>query len=94
MIANVVTGRVNPNADEGAIRERLIPAFQQARGDQGGYWLRQPGSDEVLAVALWESEDALRAALSDPKVQEATAHTSSMFVGGPQIAVYRLVAQG
>ena len=94
MIANVVSGRVDPNADESVIRERLIPAFQQERGYRGGYWLRQPTGDEVLAVTLWESEEALRAALRSPMVGEVTAHTSSMFIGGPQMTVYRLVAQG
>jgi heme-degrading monooxygenase HmoA len=94
MIANVVTGRVDLDADEGAIRERLIPALRQAGGYQGGYWLRQPAGDEVLAVTLWESEEALRAALGSPAIREATAHTSSLFVEGPRVAAYRLIAQG
>ena len=94
MIANVVSGRVDPKADENVVRERLIPAFQQEQGYHGGYWLKQPDSDQVLTVTLWENEEALRAALSKPAVRQVTAQTSSMFIGGPQMTVYRLIAQG
>lgn len=94
MIANVVTGRVDPDADERVVRERLVPAFQHVHGYQNGYWLRQLTGDEVLAVTFWESEEALQAALSSPTVREVTAQTSGMFIGGSRVAIYRLVAQG
>lgn len=94
MIANVVSGRVDAKADGSIVRERLIPALQHAGGYQGGYWLKQPAGDAVLAVTFWESEEALRAALGSPEVREATAQTSATFIGGPQVAVYHLVAQG
>jgi len=32
MIGNLVTGRVDPNADERVLRERIVPALRQARG--------------------------------------------------------------
>jgi heme-degrading monooxygenase HmoA len=94
MIANVVSGRVAAASDENVVQDRLIPAFQQAQGYHGGYWLRQPNGDEIIAVTFWESEDTLQAALRDPVVQEATAYSSSMFIGGPKMTQYRLVAQG
>ena len=94
MIANVVSGRVQPGADEGVVREQLIPAFRGTPGYRGGYWLREPDGDQVLAVTLWESEEALGAALGAAAVQAAIAQTSAMFIGGPQLALYRLVAQG
>lgn len=94
MIANVVSGRVDAGADERVVRERLVPALQQQKGFQGGYWLKQADSNEVLAVTLWESEEALRAALATQPAREATAQTSAMFIGGPKMAVYQLVAKG
>ena len=94
MIANVISGRVKADADDRVIGERLVPVLQSQPGYQSGYWLRQPNSDEVLAVTFWESEDALRAAMANPTVTSTTARTSSMFIGGPKIAVYELVAQG
>jgi heme-degrading monooxygenase HmoA len=90
----VVSGRVNPDADEQVVRQQLIPAFQRAEGYHGGYWLRQADGDEVLAITLWESEAALRAAQSSPAVRAATAQTGAMFIGGPKLEVYRLVAEG
>ena len=52
MIANVVSGRVASASDENVVQDRLIPAFQQAQGYHGGYWLRQPNGDghAVLTV--------------------------------------------
>jgi len=94
MIANVVSGRVDASADERVVREQLVPALKQQDGFKGGYWLRQVDSDEVLAVTLWESEEALRAALATQVTREASAQTSAMFIGGPRMAVYRLVAHG
>ncbi len=94
MIANVISGRVKADADDQLVRERLVPVLQKQPGFQRGYWLRQPNSDEVLAITFWESDDALRAAMTNAAVTETTARTSSMFVGGPKIAVYHLVAQG
>jgi heme-degrading monooxygenase HmoA len=94
MIANVVSGRVKPDADGQLVRERLVPTLKQQAGFKGGYWLRQANSDEVLAVTIWENEETLRSALSNAEVKETTAQTSSMFIGGPKMTVYELLAQG
>ena len=94
MIANVVSGRVKPDADNRMVQEHLVPTLQQQPGYLGGYWLRQANSDEVLAVTVWESEEVLRAALTNPNVKETTAKTSSAFIGGPKITVYQVIAQG
>ncbi len=91
MIANVVSGRVDPNADERFIRERLIPALRSQPGYQNGYWLRQPGGEQVFSVTVWDSEESLRQAMSNADVQAATAQSSSMFVDGPNIEVYRVL---
>ena len=91
MIANVVSGRVDPNADERFVRERLIPTLQSQPGYQSGYWLRQPGGEQVLAVTVWDSEESLRQALSNADVRAATAQSSSMFLDGPNVEVYRVL---
>jgi quinol monooxygenase YgiN len=91
MIANVVSGRVDPHADERVIRERLIPTLQRQPGYHNGYWMRQPGSDQVLAVTVWDNEESLRQALTSADVRAATAQSSSMFVDGPNIEVFRVL---
>ena len=66
MIARLWRGWTRPeNADayESLLRERVLPGLQGINGYQGGYVLRQDGTDEVefVVLNLFESLDAVRA---------------------------------
>jgi len=53
----------NANAYEKLLRERVLPGLQRIDGYQGGYILRQEGSDEVefVVMNLFDSLEAVRA---------------------------------
>ncbi|GHO45942.1 antibiotic biosynthesis monooxygenase family protein [Ktedonospora formicarum] len=53
----------NADAYERLLREKVLPGLQQIDGYQGGYVLRQEGSQEVEFVVLnfFNSLDAIRA---------------------------------
>jgi heme-degrading monooxygenase HmoA len=49
----------------GVIQEQVLPQLQQMDGFKGFIALRDRGSGKVRGVALWESEEALRATAED-----------------------------
>jgi heme-degrading monooxygenase HmoA len=51
------------------LRENIVPGVSQAPGFVAGYWVRLEGGDEGNSVAVFESEDAARAAAG--RVREA-----------------------
>ena len=64
MFARVTTIQGSPDRiDEAArmIREQVIPAARQMSGFMSAYWLADRQTGKGLAVAFWESEEALRA---------------------------------
>jgi hypothetical protein len=50
----------DPEVAEQALREQVVPRVSQSPGFVTGYWLRKESSG--LSFALFESEDAARAA--------------------------------
>ena len=64
MLARVTTLEGPPERMDDAaryVREQLLPQLQQLDGFKGFLALGDRGSGKVLGVALWESEEALRA---------------------------------
>jgi hypothetical protein len=67
----------------GVVQERVLPQLQQMAGFKGFIALRDRGSGKLRGVALWESEEALRAtdesvARIRSGVEEATGGTASV----------------
>jgi heme-degrading monooxygenase HmoA len=64
MYARVTTLEGSPDKmDDGTrhVREQVLPQLQQMDGFEGFVTLNDRQSGKMLAVALWESEEALRA---------------------------------
>ena len=64
MYARVTTTQSQPDkADEAGrvIKDQVIPSAQQIAGFKGGLWLIDRASGKGLTVALYETQDALRA---------------------------------
>jgi heme-degrading monooxygenase HmoA len=64
VFARVTTYRGDPGQiDEGLnyARESILPRVQQLDGFEGVYYLVDRESGKALTIALWESEEAMRA---------------------------------
>ncbi len=60
---HAVVVNVTINDEEGsvaALREQVVPRISQAPGFVAGYWTRK--GNNGLSIAVWESEDAAKAA--------------------------------
>ena len=95
MFARVTTvqGPVD-RLDEGArmIQERVIPAARQQRGFRGGYWLADRQTGKVLAVVLWEDEEAVRASEAAMEQSRSQA-TQAVGATVQSVEVYEVIAQ-
>lgn len=61
MHAVVVKVTLNdPQGDEAALREQVVPRVSAAPGFVAGYWTRK--DNDGLSMVIWESEDAANAA--------------------------------
>ena len=95
MFARVTTvqGPVD-RLDEGArmIQERVIPAARQQRGFRGGYWLADRQTGKVIAVVLWEDEEAVRA--SEAAMEQSRSQvTQAVGATTQSVEVYEVIAQ-
>ena len=64
MFARVTSMQGPPDRiDEAArqIQEQAVPVVRQLSGFKGAYWLANRQTGTVLGVALWETEEAMRA---------------------------------
>ena len=96
MFARVTTGQGPPDRlDEAArmIQEQVIPAVRQMSGYKGGYWMADRQSGKFIAVALWESEEALRASAAAME-QSRTQSTQAVGATIQSVDEYEVIAQG
>jgi heme-degrading monooxygenase HmoA len=74
------------------IKETIIPAAQKMPGFKGGHWLGDRRSGKGAAIALWESEEALR---SSEQAVEKLRTEASQNIGFRPVSVerYEVAAQ-
>ena len=72
--------------------EQALPAVQGQPGFQGVYLLADASRGKLLALSLWESEDALRAseAAADPARAQVAQALGALVT--PTVEVYTVVA--
>ena len=96
MFARVTTGQSSPERLDEAVRyiqEQVVPVARQQRGFQGVYFLADRQTGKLLAVSLWESEEALRAseaAMEQSRSQSAQALGATM----QSVERYEVIAHG
>ena len=95
MFARVTTMQGPPERiDEAArgLEERAVPFVRQLSGFKGAYWLADRQTGKVLAVALWESEEAMRA--SEAQIEQRRRE-SAQAVGATiqSVEEYEVIAQ-
>ena len=97
MYARVTTLEGSPDKMDDATRhvqEQMLPQLQQMDGFKGFIALRDRGSGKLRGLALWESEEALRAtdeaaARIRGEVQEATGATIAS-VENYEVAIFEV----
>ena len=96
MFARVTTAQGPPDRlDEAArlIQEQVVPAARQQRGFKGAYWLADRQTGKVLAVALWESEEAMHASEAAME-QSRSQSTQALGATIQSVERYEVIAQG
>lgn len=56
--------RISGQVDEDQVvpmTERIMSEARQLDGIKGGYWLRSRDNGDLVAVTLWETEEAMKA---------------------------------
>ena len=64
MKAKVVTFQIKPGRREAVIHlfnEFVIPGAKKLKGFKGGMLLTDPGTDRATSIALWETEEDIKA---------------------------------
>ena len=96
MFARVATIQGSPGRIDEAARayqEHAVPFLRQLSGFKGAYWLTNRQTGKTLGVALWESEEAMRASEIEiePRRREAA---QAMGATIESIDEYEVIAQG
>ena len=95
MFARVTSMQGPPDqVDELARRfqEQAVPFARQLSGFKGVYWLANRQTGTVLGVALWESEEAMRA--SEAVVEQRRKETAqAMGATIESVEAYEVIAQ-
>ncbi len=96
MFARVTTMQGSPDRiDEAArmLQEKAVPFARQLSGSKGVYWLADRQTGKGLVVALWESEEAMRA--SEAEIEPRRKETAQA-VGATieSVEEYEVIAQG
>jgi hypothetical protein len=94
MFARVTSGEFSPDDMENFIsmvRDRIIPRARDLQGFKGGYWLADRSTGQVLAVTLFESEEALKASDAEAaRIREESSREAGLPV--PSFREYEVVA--
>ncbi len=95
MIARVTTIQGSPDRlDEAArrLQEHAVPFARQLSGLKGAYWLADRQTGKVLSVAIWESEEVMRAneTVVEQRRRETTQALGATIEG---TAEYEVIAQ-
>ncbi len=80
--------------DEAAwwLQEQGVPFARQLSGIKNAHWLADRQTGKVLAVALWESEEAMRASEAEIEPRRAAA-AQAMGATVESVEAYEVIAQ-
>ena len=94
MIARITSAQVSPERLDEFTRwwQDAIGGLKgQVEGFQSAYLLADRQSGRGQGIALWESQEALEAAM--PRIQERLQQARQYFSAPPQIEIWEVVAQ-
>jgi hypothetical protein len=75
----------NREESDRLLREEFVPTLSQAPGFVAGYWV-QSGENEGTSVIVFESEEAMQAAVDQSPQPQTDAFTMNSFETGEVVA--------
>jgi quinol monooxygenase YgiN len=93
MNAKVVTFRIKPGKKEEVIRlfsEFIVPGAKKLKGFRGGLLLTDPGTGQAKSIALWETEEDIKASESGGYYKEWVAKLSDFIATPPVRELYEV----
>lgn len=86
MYARVITAHFHPDKLDEVINlfhESILPAFQQQKGNKGGYFLTDPKSGKAISIAIWETEADMSASENNDYLRQQFAKVGPAFASPP-----------
>ena len=96
MYARVVTVQIQPGKmDEGTdiYRDSVVPAAQQQKGFKGGFLFSDPNTGKGVSIALWETEDDMKASETSGYLQEQILKFAAVLAAPPTTEHYEVAIQ-
>ena len=96
MYARVVTVQVQQGKVDEAIsiyRESVVPAAQQQNGFKGGFLLTDPNTGKGVSIALWDTEDDMKASETSGYLQEQIVKFAAVLAAPPTTEHYDVSIQ-
>ena len=96
MFARLVTVQIQQGkVDESTkiYQDSVVPAAQQQKGFKGGYLLNDPNTGKGVSIALWESEDDMKASETSGYLQEQIGKFAAVLAAPPTTEHFEVAVQ-
>ncbi len=97
MFVRVITVLLKPEKlDEAAsiYQSVVVPTAQAQKGCQSASFLLNRASGKGCSIAVWETEEDMKAGETSPYLREQIARMAPTFASQPVVEDYEMVAQG
>ena len=96
MYARLVTVQIQQGKVDEAnnlYRDSVVPAAQQQKGFKGGFMLSDPNTGKGVSIALWETEDDMKASEKSGYLQEQIAKFAAVLAAPPTTEHFEVAVQ-
>jgi heme-degrading monooxygenase HmoA len=96
MYARLVTVQIQQGKVDEAnkiYQDSVMPAAQQQNGFKGGYLLSDPNTGKNVSIALWETEDDMKASEKSGYLQEQIAKFAAVLAAPPTTEHFEVAVQ-
>jgi heme-degrading monooxygenase HmoA len=71
----------------------VVPAAQQQKGFKGGFLLSDPNTGKGVSIALWETEDDMKASETSGYLQEQIVKFAAVLAAPPTTEHFEVAIQ-
>jgi heme-degrading monooxygenase HmoA len=96
MYARLVTVQIQQGKVDEATniyRDSVMPAAQQQKGFKGGFLLSDPNTGKGVSIALWETEDDMKASETSGYLQEQIVKFATVLAAPPTTEHFEVAIQ-